>query len=575
MSARRLAGRLGLCAALLAAACAPSPEPAPEPTPRGPLPALPDLGAAPAPVAAHLRAADATARAEPGAEATGALGLAYHADLFSREAAHAYTTASELAPEEWRWTWYRMLLHQDRGEHEELIRAATSLTERLPEQQLPWFYLGRALAKLGRDEAATAAWRSALAANLRAPSHAALAAVPRRLGTTAAQHASLGLARLAMRRGDEAGAEITLRALLAGDARFGPGQELLAELLRRQGRDREARVADYAGRLAPAYSPPVDPFVDALVLESASTEFLLRAAGVAKVAGDRAWWKRAIERAAELEPEDLEVLSVSGDLALSEGRVEDALARFERYHELRPDEAVALEAAAACLLRLGRVDEAEARLLQALALDPHSSPANLAVVYEQQGRVEEALAAWSRTIEANPDSAGAHRRLAEHLVRQRLLPDAERHLARVVELHPLDPDARVRLASVQMMLGQCSPAALHFGRALEVRPGDGQALGQLAWIQATCVDEAVRDGQAALATARALCALPGQHELQCLRTTAAAQAELGQRDEAVATAERLVRQARATRPGPVAAEMERLRDQIRAGTRLRTAPPTE
>ncbi len=565
----------GLLLALLLTACSAPPEPVEPATPAGPLPALPDLSATAAPIAEQLRAADAAARAELSAETAGALGLAYHANLRSLEAAHAYATAAELAPDEWRWTWLQVLLHQDRGEHEALTEAAARLTERLPEQQLPWFYLGRARFKQGRSEQAEAAWLHAVDAPQRSPRHAALGAVPRRIGPTAAQHASLGLARLALMGGDAQAAEARLKALLASDARFGPAYTLLAEVLRTQGRDPEARGAEYNARMQGGYSPPIDPFVDALALESSSTEFLLRAAGVTQLAGDRSWWERLIRRAGELAPEELEVLSRLGDLAMSQGRVDDALALFERYHELKPDEAVALEAIAACHLRSGRPDEAETALLRAREIDPSSSFANLAVVYEQQGRKLDAVMAWEKRIMQNPGAARAHARLGELLVLERLLPDGEKQLARVVELQPFDPAARITLAGVQMMLGRCADAALHYERALEFTPANVQALGQLAWIQATCLDENTRDGAEALATAERLCTAPGEVQMQCMRTRAAAYAELGRQDEAIDAAEQLVAAARKRLAPAAMGEIEGLLAQIRAGEPIRVAPAAE
>src|SRR5688572_11255391 len=68
------------------------------------LPALPELSRQPAAVRAHLMQADRAARDQPmSADVVGALGLAYHADLFYDEADRSYAIAEQLSGFDWRW----------------------------------------------------------------------------------------------------------------------------------------------------------------------------------------------------------------------------------------------------------------------------------------------------------------------------------------------------------------------------------------------------------------------------------------------------------------------------------------
>src|SRR5262245_42947571 len=76
------------------------------------LPPLPELAGRPAAMIKHLREADAASRRRPtSADAVGALGAAYHSDLFYAEAAAAYSRAAELDAKNWRWPYSIALLH--------------------------------------------------------------------------------------------------------------------------------------------------------------------------------------------------------------------------------------------------------------------------------------------------------------------------------------------------------------------------------------------------------------------------------------------------------------------------------
>ena len=78
---------------------------------------MPDVAGQPAAVVQHLVDADRLARRSPtSAGAVGALGIAYHADLFYAPAAQAYRVAVDLDPDEWRWAYYLALVHLERGE---------------------------------------------------------------------------------------------------------------------------------------------------------------------------------------------------------------------------------------------------------------------------------------------------------------------------------------------------------------------------------------------------------------------------------------------------------------------------
>src|SRR5262245_24240339 len=103
------------------------------------LPALPELTGRPPAMLKHLREADAAARSRPNsADAVGALGAAYHSDLFYVEAESAYSRASELDPKNWRWPYSIALLHIERGEASSAARALRTAVGINPGLGLAW-----------------------------------------------------------------------------------------------------------------------------------------------------------------------------------------------------------------------------------------------------------------------------------------------------------------------------------------------------------------------------------------------------------------------------------------------------
>ena len=111
--------------------------------PEAQLPSLPDLSGQTEAVRTHLTEADRAARADPDSPDTvGALGLAYHADLYYEQAVWSYALAAALDPDAWKWTYYRALAHTSRGDAEQARDALRAAVEAAPEFGPAWWRLG-------------------------------------------------------------------------------------------------------------------------------------------------------------------------------------------------------------------------------------------------------------------------------------------------------------------------------------------------------------------------------------------------------------------------------------------------
>jgi Flp pilus assembly protein TadD len=132
-------------------------------------------------------------------------------------------------------------------------------------------------------------------------------------------------------------------------------------------------------------------------------------------------------------------------------------------------------------------------------------------------------ASWARTssdvVLLSPELQRANRRLEERLA-----------------LLPPNAEAHCRLAAAYESQHLTAQAVKHYTEALRVDPHFTPALNNLAWIRAANRDPQVRDGAAAVALAELACKLTDSRDSLFLGTLAAAYAEAGRFDEAIAMA---------------------------------------
>ncbi len=91
---------------------------------------------------------------------------------------------------------------------------------------------------------------------------------------------------------------------------------------------------------------------------------------------------------------------------------------------------------------------------------------------------------------------------------------------------------------MQAKQGKFQNAAGHYLEALRLKPDAPEVLNNLAWLLATCPDASVRDGTQAVKYAERACELTHYSVTPIVGTLAAAYAEAGRFDEAMATAQK-------------------------------------
>lgn len=461
------------------------------------LPAV-DLSMLPPAARAQVEEAQQAAREAPrSAEAVGALGVAYHASLMTAEARAAYAEAEAIDPSAWMWTYYRGILHEERGEQEAALDAFRRVAIANPSLGTAWFRMGELLFKDGRLEEAAEAYTRAAEAAPQSPYQPP--GVATREVVELAAYARLGLARVALDRRDVDSARRAIQAVLDAHPGFGPAWNLRAQLAVQTGEDAAA-----APPTAGAYVPPPDPLLDRVVASSRMRDLLLKHAAVAGRGGDQAWREFLVRRALDANPADPNVLMETAMMLLDSGRATEALDYLRRREQLIPGDTLTLVELGRCLSIIGRLDEAEAvlrqavrvrdaaaeynlgavldrtgrgdearaRYEQALAIDPFHARAmiNLGVWHDRRGQLDVAIGLLQRAVRVAPDLADAHLNLGSALIAARRLPDALAALRTAVALAPQSPEAHNNLGIALAQSGRMAEAVRAWETALTINP---------------------------------------------------------------------------------------------------------
>jgi len=193
---------------------------------------------------------------------------------------------------------------------------------------------------------------------------------------------------------------------------------------------------------------------------------------------------QALQRAAELMPQDAEAHRNLGKYLGGRAQWALALASFRRALELQPDDVDVLIDTADATRAVGHARESVALYQRALEIDPRSAEAhnNLGNAYLQLGMREDAIRCYRLALQLRPDEARIHCNLGNA---QRQLGQFEQALAstqRAIALDPALSIARNNLGLVLAGLGRRIEAVASYREALRLNPGYVEALANLGQV---------------------------------------------------------------------------------------------
>jgi tetratricopeptide (TPR) repeat protein len=271
--------------------------------------------------------------------------------------------------------------------------------------------------------------------------------------------------------------------------------------------------------------------------------------------------------AASVTRDNYVALSSLANLDLERGHTMAALTNAEHVLQIAPKYAKAEYLVGSVLQMQGKMQEAVPYLEASVGVEVGvPGRARLVLSYLDAGRLTDAEGALDAVMQARPGVNALLMKAA--LLREEGRIDEAKQLFRELEDHHpkyiLDnPTSNFELAELYALQGLSRQAASFYSAAIEICPHFTNALNNFAWLLATDPDDHVRNGARAVELAERACQLTEWKRPVFMGTLAAAYAEAGRFDDAVAMAGRARDLAKAVNQETVAARNAELLDLYR------------
>jgi len=169
---------------------------------------------------------------------------------------------------------------------------------------------------------------------------------------------------------------------------------------------------------------------------------------------------------------DVQTLLSDARAALVAKDLATASAKYNTVLASQPDNIVALSNLAAIYYQQGRYDDAEQNLRKVIVAAPNNSNARslLGVIYFRKGLIEDSFNELTRAVALDPRNAEAHNYLGIVLSEKGWNAAGEQEIRRAIELNPQYPDAHFNLAVIyaKQRTPKVELARYHYRKALDL-----------------------------------------------------------------------------------------------------------
>lgn len=376
-------------------------------------------------IAAQLQELLQAARDAPmDATARGRLGMAYDVSDMSRAALESFRQASQLDPDNPKWTYYRALGEAGTGDLDQALGSIDRVLELAPSYSAAHLYQGQWLQDLGREAEALAAFRQATSLEPANPA------------------GRMGEARILLNRGENDAALALLQGL-AETYKHPYIQQLIGRAYRQKGDlDRAEAVLKSAGA---GSRPPgwPDPWNDEKVAFQTGFGAKLRQAGK----------------------------------LMNSGKAAEALVLLEGLRDERPGDVATLNNLSVSYLQANRMADAKAVLLDAVQRHPDYFPfrLNLAEIYRRERDGGNSLAQLDEALRINPTLSQAWQQKSSLMIAMRRIPDALDAMNKAILYDARNSRLFMSAAVLEYQLKRYPQALARADQAISVEPNSGPA----------------------------------------------------------------------------------------------------
>lgn len=244
------------------------------------------------------------------------------------------------------------------------------------------------------------------------------------------------------------------------------------------------------------------------------------------------------QAAIRIDPQFAEPYNNLGAVFLAQHQIDRAITNLNEAVRLDPENADARNNLGSAFLSAGKPEDALAQYAIALRLNPTNAGTHLnaGLALVKAGKPDDAMVQFSEAVRLNPESAPARYEYGRQLFFHGQFQSAREQLAEAARLKPDDASAQYYLGLACLELHEVDPGLKHLDAAERLRPDWPNPLNTHAWVLATSDDDKFRNGAEALRLAQRAAELTSRQQPVILQTLAAAYAETGQFNEAIATA---------------------------------------
>lgn len=453
-------------------------------------------------------------------EAWGQLGMVFSAHEFMEQAIECYQRASELDPQEFRWSYLSAVVLAERDPFRAEIEFGRAA--KLNSQYAPLHCnLGKAFVKMGRDNDARQEYETALRIDPQC------------------REALLGLGELELQIGE---LQQSLEHLLkAADLQFQDNNvhTLLARLFNRRGDKESAEIELNLTRAYPRAAPPRDEIRARAQKEAVGN---IAVADRARLYFDKRMYRESEElyrRVIAQQSDKASYHLMLGRALAEQGRLQEAITEVETAMAIEGQNSEILSTYGLLLARSGQTDRAIEFFNTALKLNPLSDVTQFysGMALQRRGDFEQALQAYRNALELNPANAPAHLYLANLLAQQGDLEQAIMQWRLTLNYDPNQTQALTALVDIYNGKRLYSEKDEFLRQRLQRLPDNPVILTAFATHLATCPDPKLRNGSQAIRLAEKIVTIKGIEDVQSLVFLAAVLAETGEFDRAIVVLE--------------------------------------